>query len=89
MSRRVRTFDEIATDFYIHNATEVQRFTGLSYQTSKSMFKLAYDLDKERLGDYMTTNYVRRKTVMKLAGITDQDVIEKLKCGQPTKPNRT
>lgn len=79
MPRRIRPFEELALDTHLHNISEVQRFTGFSYAIAKNVYALAYSMDKERLGRYLDTDYVRRRTVMKITGITDQDIYEKMR----------
>ena len=77
--RRIRKYEELAMDTHLHNISEVQRFTGFSYAESKKLFQKAYQIDSERLGEYMDTPYVRKKTVMKITGITEQDIYEKMR----------
>lgn len=77
--KRIRPFKELATSFYLNNPTEVQRFTGASYAEAKIIFKLAFDHDKEDLGIFQTTRSVRRKTVMKIIGMSNQDLTTKMR----------
>lgn len=77
--RRIRKYEELAMDTHLHNISEVQRFTGFSYAESKKVYQKAYQKDLDLLGEYIDTPYVRKKTVMKITGITEQDIYEKMR----------
>ena len=85
MSRRIRPYDELAKSHYLHNPTEVQRFTGLTHSDSKKVYELAYRIDDDELGEYRCTEYVRRKTVMRVTGITETDIIKKIADSLPNR----
>lgn len=78
MSKKIRTFSELAISFHLNNPTEVQRFSDVKFSEAKDIFKQAWEMDKEDLGAFRTTNYVRRKTVMKIIGMTEQELINKM-----------
>lgn len=77
MPKKIRPLKVLLTDFYLHNPTEIQRFADVSYGKARQIFEKAWEKDKEILGEVIT-DYVRRKTVMKLLGISEQDIIEKM-----------
>ena len=77
MPRTTRTFEELATDFYLRSFAEVARFLGVPKAKAKRIYEAAYRMDEEQ--GSRGTSYVRRKTVMKLEGITQKDVEEKMR----------
>lgn len=78
MSRRIRSLKELVNSFYLNNVTEVQRFAGVPYNKAREIFKTAYKKDKDALGEFHCTEYVRKITVMKIIGMSEQDLIQKM-----------
>ena len=74
MPRTTRTFEELATSFYLRTPSEIRRFLGVPRKTATEIYKKAVSMDADD-----GCSYVKRKTVMKIVGISQKDVEEKMR----------
>lgn len=79
MSKHTKTRAEIASSFYV-NKSEICRMFGCGRIMSDKIFRSAQKIDIEELmHSYIDWNKVRMSSVLKVLGITDKEVKEKIK----------
>ena len=78
MRRPEKTREEIADAFHV-NKSEIDRLLGCGRPTAVKIFNSASDMDARELGaNYFNRNTVRLTSVLKVAGISEQELKQKV-----------
>lgn len=78
MAKRRKTRFEISQSFHV-NETEVERLLECGRTTAEKIFNVARLADMRELGaNYFDHRKVRLKTVLKAAGISEEEMKEKI-----------
>lgn len=78
MRRPEKTREEIAEAFHV-NKSEIARLLGCGWPTAVKIFNSASDLDTRELGaNYFDHGTVRLTSVLKVTGISEQELKQKV-----------
>lgn len=78
MARREKTRAEISNAFHV-NKSEIDRLLGCGRPTALKIFNSASDMDAKELGaNYFNHSTVRLTSVLKVAGISEQELKQKV-----------
>lgn len=78
MTRLKKTREEIAGSFHV-NRSEIDRLLGCGRPTAVKIFNSASDMDARELGaNYFNHSTVRLTSVLKVAGISEQELKQKV-----------
>ena len=78
MTRLKKTREEIAESFHV-NRSEIDRLLGCGRPTAVKIFDSASDIDARELGaNYFNRSTVRLTSVLKVAGISEQELKQKV-----------
>jgi len=78
MRRPEKTREEIAEAFHV-NKSEIARLLGCGWPTAVKIFNSASDLDARELGaNYFDHGTVRLTSVLKVTGISEQELKQKV-----------
>lgn len=78
MTRLKKTREEIAGSFYV-NKSGIDRLLGCGRLTAIKIFNSASDIDARELGaNYFNRSTVRLTSVLKVAGISEQELKQKV-----------
>jgi hypothetical protein len=78
MTRLKKTREEIAESFHV-NKSEIDRLFGCGRPTAVKIFNSASDIDARELGaNYFNRSTVRLTSVLKVAGISEQELKQKV-----------